>query len=42
MGKSFDPAPNLWRYAYALIPSDNGIPRVNVPREEDVLRLQVK
>ena len=34
--------PNLWRYAYALIPSDNGIPRVTAPREEDLLRLQVK
>ena len=32
--------PNLWRYAYALSPSDNGIPRVTAPREEDVLRLQ--
>ena len=41
-GEIIRSGPNLWRYAYALIPSDNGIPRVTAPREEDVLRLQVK
>ena len=34
--------PNLWRYAYSLIPSKNGLPRVTVPNEESVSRLQVK
>ena len=33
--------PNLWRYAYSLIPSNNGLPRVTVPHEERLLRLQV-
>ena len=32
--------PNLWRYAYSLIPSNNGLPRVTVPQER-LLRLQV-
>ena len=40
-GKTIRSGPNLWRYAYSLIPSDNGIPRVTAPREEDLLRLQV-
>ena len=39
-GEIIRSGPNLWRYAYALIPSDNGIPRVTAPREEDLLRLQ--
>ena len=34
--------PNLWRYAYSLIPSKNGLPRVTVPDEESLLRLEVK
>ena len=34
--------PNLWRYAYSLIPSKNGLPRVTVPNEESLSRLQVK
>ena len=34
--------PNLWRYAYSLVPSENGLPRVTVPNEESLLRLQVK
>ena len=28
--------PNLWRYAYALIPSKNGLPRVTAPNEESL------
>ena len=34
--------PNLWRYAYSLIPSENGLPRVTVPSKESLSRLQVK
>ena len=34
--------PNFWRYAYSLIPSKNGLPRVTVPDEESLLRLEVK
>ena len=34
--------PNFWRYAYSLIPSKNGLPRVTVPNEESLSRLQVK
>ena len=34
--------PNLWRYAYSLIPSKNGLSRVTVPNEESLSRLQVK
>ena len=33
--------PNLWRYAYSLIPSKNGLPRVTVPDEESLSRRQV-
>ena len=41
-GEIIRSGPNLWRYAYSLIPSDNGTPRVTAPREEDLLRVQVK
>ena len=34
--------PNLWRYAYSLISSKNGLLRVTVPDEESLSRLQVK
>ena len=34
--------PNLWRYAYSLIPSKNGLSRVTVPDEKSLSRLQVK
>ena len=34
--------PNLWRYAYSLVPSQNGLPRVTVPDEKSLSRLQVK
>ncbi len=40
-GKIIRHGPNLWRYAYSLIPSNNGLPRVTVPHEERLLRLQV-
>lgn len=40
-GEIIRSGPNLWRYTYSLIPSDNGIPRVTAPRKEDLLRLQV-
>ena len=33
---------NLWRYAYSLMPTKNGLPRVTVPDEESLSRLQVK
>ena len=33
---------NLWRYAYSLIPSENGLPRVTAPDEESLSRLQIK
>ena len=29
---------NLWRYAYSLIPSKNGLPRVTAPDQESLLR----
>ena len=34
--------PNLWRYAYSLIPSKNGLPRVTAPDEKSLSRLEVK
>ena len=34
--------PNLWRYAYSLVPSKNGLPHVTAPDEESLSRLEVK